>query len=108
MDYYKSSLGENVIFTYLTALQEQERVKVIRALKALDVDKTNSEGTLYTKLLRKPVFELKIGAFRVFYMYKDGDVYILHIIRKTTGKTEQIDIDLALKRAEEVLKKAEK
>lgn len=101
MIFYESSRGENVIYTYLTDLPEHESVKVLRALKGLDVDKTNSLKTLNTRPLRKPVFELKVGAFRVFYMYKDGDVYILHITRKTSRKTEQIDIDLALSRSEE-------
>lgn len=100
MIFYESSRGENVIYTYLTEIPEHERVKVLRALKGLDLDKTNSLKTLNTRPLRKPVFELKVGAFRVFYMYKDCDVYILHITRKTSRKTEQIDIDLAISRSE--------
>lgn len=101
MIFYESSRGENVIYTYLTELPEYERVKVLRALNGLDADKTNSLKILNTRPLRKPVFELKVGAFRVFYRYKNCDVYILHITRKTSRKTEQIDIDLALNRSEE-------
>jgi phage-related protein len=43
------------------------------------------------------------GAFRVFYVVNRPEaIYVLHVFRKTTQKTEKRDIDLAFLRFKEI------
>jgi phage-related protein len=55
------------------------------------------------------VHEIRIrdaaGAFRIIYVAKFADaVYVLHCFRKTTQKTNKMDLDLAAKRYRELTK----
>ena len=101
MKFYKSPRGEDVVLSCFYKFSLQDRAKILRALKGLEDDKTNSRGALWTKLLRKPVWELKVGHIRILYMISNGEVCILHMILKKSKKIEQSDITLAVKRAEE-------
>lgn len=102
MIFYKSPRREDVVLNSLKEIEKTIYPKVLRALKGLDEDKVNSSGILNTKLLRRPVWELKVGKIRIFYILKDNEVYILHVINKKSRKTEQLDIDIVLKRAKEI------
>ena len=48
------------------------------------------------------------GAFRVIYVAKFADaVYVLHCFQKKTEKTSKVDLDLASKRYNDLLKELE-
>ena len=60
-------------------------------------------------ILGKGVREIRIrdavGAFRIIYVAKLGDVvYVLHCFQKKTAKTSKTDLDLATKRYRELQK----
>jgi Phage-related protein len=104
MQNYKTSRGENIVDEYLESLKLKDRMKVFRALEGLDKDKQNLSNVLDTRLLRKPVWELKVGKTRALYIYHNNDIYVLHMFTKKSQKTEQVDMDLAISRAKEILK----
>jgi phage-related protein len=61
------------------------------------------------KTVGQSVKEVRIpdeaGAFRVLYVAKFADaIYVLHCLRKKTGKTGKADVELAAKRYRELLK----
>ena len=61
----------------------------------------------------KGVREIRIqdeaGAFRIIYVAKFADaVYVLHCFQKKTEKTSKLDIELATKRYNDLLKEVKK
>lgn len=105
MDSYKTSRGGNIVDEFLDSLKQGTQQKVQRALEGLDKDKQNLSKVLYTKPLRKHIWELKVGKIRALYIYYNDDVCVLHMFTKDTKKVEKVDIDLAISRAKEILKK---
>lgn len=48
------------------------------------------------------VFEIKKNKLRICYMFKDGNIIILHAFRKQKGKTEKKDLEIIRKRAKDI------
>lgn len=103
MRVYKNSRGEDIVSKFLEGVSSSVKVSIIKALEVLDKDKQNLNKTLNTKPLRHPVFELKKGQVRVAYIYYQNDIMVVHIFFKDSQKTEEKDIDLALKRVKKYL-----
>jgi phage-related protein len=56
-----------------------------------------------SKSLGKGLFELRVKASRIFYCFKPGRVIVLlHGFTKKSQKTPQREIEIALKRMEEI------
>ncbi|MFR2529632.1 MAG: type II toxin-antitoxin system RelE/ParE family toxin [Clostridium paraputrificum] len=47
------------------------------------------------------VFEIKKNKLRICYMFKDGNIVILHAFRKQKGKTEKKDLEIIRKRSKD-------
>jgi phage-related protein len=58
-----------------------------------------------SKGLGKGLFELRVKASRIFYCFKPGGVIVLlHAFTKKGQKTPQKEMQMAIKRMEEILK----
>lgn len=103
MRFYKSSRGEDVVKNLIYNLAKNDIRKIVLALDKLS--NRNTTG-LDIKVFRKtPIFELKVGKHRIFYVEKSGDIVIIHFLRKDSGKIRNVDVDIVLKRAKEILNK---
>lgn len=95
MIFYKSPRGEDLIKNLILELKVNDRIKVSVALDKLN--KGDTKG-LDIKPFRKPIFELKVGKYRVFYTKTPTDIIIIHFLRKDSGKIRNVDVDIVLKR----------
>ncbi len=100
MEFYKSPRGEDVVKNSISKLSQSDRLKVTLALNKLSKGETIG---LDIKIFRRPILELKVGKHRIFYIKKSTDIVIIHFLRKDSGKIRNIDVDIVLKRAKEIL-----
>lgn len=96
--YYQTARGGRPVCDYLEALQDRERARV----KAL-IDYLSEAVTLKEPHAKKIVgypglFELRSGAYRIFYCYHQGMIVLLHAFRKKTEKTPAREIETAYSR----------
>lgn len=59
------------------------------------------DGMPHSRPLRKKVFELRPGAYRITYFIWQGKMVLLTVFRKTTGQTPDHEIDRAIVRMDD-------
>lgn len=101
MNFYKSPRGEDVVKNSIYSLEKNDSRKIVLALEKLRL--SNVVGLDIKPFRKKYIFELKVGKHRIFYVKKSGDIFIIHILRKDSGKIRNVDVDIVLKRAKEIL-----
>ncbi len=102
---YATSGGKDLIMEYIDALPTEDRI--LGYIMIEDFETKGMEAFKYyeTRVLKKPLYEIKINKNRYAYLLVDGEtLVILHAFKKEKNKTEKPDLDLALKRMKSILK----
>jgi len=107
ISFYTTDRGEAPVREFLSSLSPKERAKCMRYIAALS-EMGNSLPACYIKHLEHGLWELRpeYGGveFRLFYFIMiENAFYMLHAIKKKSQKTQRKDIELALKRMQEVI-----
>lgn len=98
ISYFQTGRGDEPVRDYLLRLDEKDRAKIASRLTLL-----SNDGILvppYGKKLspHKDLYEIRSKRHRILYTIKDGNAVLLNAFLKTTQKTPQEEIDLALDR----------
>jgi phage-related protein len=100
--FYRSARGGSPVEDYLDGVATTEARRLLAALR--DLEEHGIDGsTVEHRHIRKKVWELKIGMHRIFYAMSGKTLVALHATKKQGQKARVDDIDLAEKRAKEVL-----
>lgn len=102
--FYKSVRGDSPPLEYVQNLDAPERAKVVRTL-ALLRDLGTAIGMPHAKhLTGTDLWELRPDAHRLIYVAMAGRrFFILHAFRKTSSRTKDKDIAIALSRRDDLL-----
>jgi phage-related protein len=104
--FWTSTSGRSPIAEWLQELPLVDRAKVAAVLleiekfgfQAIGCDFRHVKGKLWELKIRAP-----LGAFRIFYTVVSGpEMILLHALRKGTRKIPKKDLQLALKRMEDI------
>ncbi|MDA8158617.1 MAG: type II toxin-antitoxin system RelE/ParE family toxin [Deltaproteobacteria bacterium] len=100
VEFYEEK-GKNLIEEFLNNLTKKEKAKIYKFIHLLD-EKGLKMPYEYCKKFPDPkLWELIIdygtNTFRVFYIYDNSKIILLHAIRKKTKKTPVSDKELAKK-----------
>jgi len=100
--YYRSGRGDEPVRDYLAALPAHDRDAWDEALTLLGI--FGVEAPVSLRQLRGKLWEIRVGRHRVAYVLISGpEMVLLHAFKKQGQRTRQQDLDLALKRAKDVL-----
>jgi phage-related protein len=104
--FYKSPSGRAPVLDWLRALGPADRKNI--GLDLLRVQDNWPIGMPVCKSLGGGLWEVRSSLSgsriaRLLFCLKDGEVYALHGFLKTTQKTPQADMELALRRMKEVM-----
>ncbi len=100
--YYLDSRGGNPVEEFIKGLPEEDRA-FVRARIGFLGELGNRVREPHSKSLGRGLFELRTRSRRILYCFKPGNVIVLlHGFTKKTQKTPQREMDVALKRMEEV------
>lgn len=87
---------------YFAGLPTRERDDWDEALTLLGL--LGSEAPVSLRQLEGKFWEIRVGGHRVAYVIVTGpDMVLLHALKKRGQRTSRSDLDLALRRAKEVL-----
>ena len=99
---YLDSRGRNLIEEFIRGLREGERAPVRARIDFL-AEVGNRAREPHSKSLGRGLFELRVKSARIFYCFKSGEVIVLlHGFNKKSQKTPVREMEIALKRMEEV------
>ncbi|HEX5037933.1 MAG TPA: type II toxin-antitoxin system RelE/ParE family toxin [bacterium] len=93
--YYQTARGDLPVRSYIDALPEVERAKVMALIDYL------SEAVVLREPHAKKIngypglFELRPGPHRVFYCYHGDTIVLLHAFRKKSDKTPIRELETA-------------
>ena len=100
--YYTTSSGENPTEKFLDSLQKQDKAKIIRILRYVEVYGLITVLPHVKKLSSTPLWEIKIlgkANIRVVYVtLQEDSILLVHGFSKKKQKTPAKDIDLAINR----------
>lgn len=100
--YYLDRRGGNPVEEFIEDLPEEDRA-LVRARITFLGEVGNRLREPHSKSLGGGLFELRVKSQRIFYCFKPGGVNVLlHGFSKKTRKTPQRELDVALRRMEEV------
>ena len=101
--FYENRRGKSPVLDYLNKLQSPERAKAYNALRLLQ--EFGPELNMpHAKRIEGRLWELRPGANRLFYfLLVDQTFVILHGFRKQSQKTPELEIQVALRRMQELL-----
>ena len=86
---------------FIRNLARKESARIIRVVELFE--ESGFELTeKHLKKITKNLWELKAGRWRLFFGKYDNVARVVNIILKSTQKTPKREIDLALKRLEEI------
>ena len=101
---YATSGGKDLIIEYIDSLPEEDRVLGYIMLEDFATKGMEAFNYYETRVLKNPLYEIKINKNRYAYVLIDGEtMIILHAFKKEKNKTEKMDFDLAVKRMKKVL-----
>ncbi len=94
--------GISPVEEFLTNLIKKEKIKIYKFIDLLEEKGLEMPYDYCKKLTHSELWELKINCgtntFRIFYIYDNNKIILLHAIRKKTDKTPISDLKLAEKR----------
>lgn len=97
---YTTKGGKNVILNYIDSLPNDIKVIAYNIRKVISRDGMIAFEALNTRKLKGKLYEIKFSNQRIMYVIKNiNSVYFLHICKKQKNKTENKDLELAIKRA---------
>ncbi|OGG17440.1 hypothetical protein A3D78_03625 [Candidatus Gottesmanbacteria bacterium RIFCSPHIGHO2_02_FULL_39_14] len=102
---YETSGGSKPVDEFIQKQQPKTIAKIIHH-NILLRQYGNRLGMPHAKNLGSGLFELRIRGkeeIRIFYCFKQKTVFLLHAFKKQTRKTPQRELEVALKRIEELL-----
>ncbi len=96
----KNLRGEEIVKNQIRILQKEVMAKV-----AHNIDLLYEQGPIlpmpYSKKIMPNLYELRIRGkqeIRIFYSFKNSNIFILHLFQKKTQKTPQKEINIAVDR----------
>lgn len=102
--FYKDRRGKCPPLEFIEGLPVMEQAKIRNALRLLQEFGT-SLGMPHAKPIQGKIWELRPGGIRLFYFaYIEKQFIILHGYRKQSQKAPGREIEIALKRLEELKK----
>jgi phage-related protein len=102
--FYKDRRGKCPPLEFIEELPVMEQAKIRNALRLLQEFGT-SLGMPHAKTIQGKLWELRPGGIRLFYfVYIEKQFVILHGYRKQSQKTPGREIEIALRRMEELKK----
>jgi phage-related protein len=112
IDFYLTSSGRNVIDEFVQGLTPQDQGRFVDVYKGIQAHGLEFPTVQFRQLQGK-LWEIKYsapgGKYRIAYVLMDADRMVwLHMFKKKTPKTAKNDLDLAIRRMEEVLKHEKK
>jgi phage-related protein len=107
IDFYLTSSGRNVIDEFVRGITSKDQGRFVDVYKGIQAQGLGYP-TVQFRQLKGKLWEIKYsapgGKYRIAYVLKEADRMVrLHIFKKKTKKTPQNDLDLSLRRLEEVL-----
>jgi phage-related protein len=100
--YYRSVRGDEPVREYIAALPTRERDDWDEALTLLGLFGLDAPVSL--RQLDGKLWEIRVGRHRVAYVIVRGpEMVLLHAFKKQGQRTARSDLDLAARRAREVL-----
>lgn len=104
--FYVTNRGEKPVETFITKQDKPTYAKIIRILELLE-ENGYDLGMPYAKYLLEGISELRIrgkNEIRIFYIFSDGNnIYLIHAFKKKTQKTPRKELDIAIKRKNELI-----
>lgn len=105
--YFISSHGENPVKRFIDSLNATQQSKVLRILRTFEEYSFQPVLPHLKKLVGTPLWEIRIlgkDNIRIFYMaVGKNSILVLHGFIKKTQKTDEKEINLAIKRYNEYL-----
>jgi phage-related protein len=102
LEYYLDTRGHNPVEAFIESLTLDERA-ALRARISFLGEIGNRAREPLSKSLGGGLFELRAKASRIFYCFKPGGrIVLLHGFMKKSQKTPRRELELALKRMEEI------
>ncbi len=106
VEFYEEK-GISPVEEFLKNLINKEKVKIYKFIDLLEEKGLEMPYDYCKKLTHSELWELKIdygtNTFRIFYIYDNNKIILLHAIRKKTEKTPVSDKELAEKRISDYL-----
>jgi phage-related protein len=100
--YYHSARGDEPVRDYIAGLPSHERDDWDEAVTLLGLFGLDAPVSL--RQLQGKLWEIRLGRHRVAYVIVTGsEMVLLHAFKKQRQRTARSDLDLALRRAREVL-----
>lgn len=104
---YETKRGEKPVDEFIKKQQPRGQSKIVHNIGLLQ-NYGNMLGMPHSKLLGKGLYELRIRGkeeIRIFYCFMQNQtIYLLHAFKKQTQETPVKELNLALKRKQEVTK----
>jgi phage-related protein len=100
--YYRSARGDEPVRDYIAGLPGHERDDWDEAVTLLGLFGLDAPVSL--RQLEGKLWEIRLGRHRVAYVIVTGpEMVLLHAFKKRGQRTARSDLDLALRRAKEIL-----
>ncbi len=103
--YYIAPNGKNVIKEFITKLQLNQKIKVLRMIQLIDQYGLTTANPHLKKITSTPLWEIRIlgkDNIRILYLINTpNSILLLHGFTKKTQKTPPKEIQTALKRLSE-------
>jgi phage-related protein len=105
--FYETKAGRSPIEDFILTLQKQDQARFAEVIDGIEKHNLNYARVQF-RLLRGKLWEIKFsshgGGYRIIYVMVTGNEMVwLHAFRKSTQKTPMKELDLAIKRMQEVL-----
>jgi phage-related protein len=102
LECYLDARGNNPVEEFIKALPLDDRAS-LRARIDFLAEVGNRAREPLSKSVGGGLFELRVKANRIFYCFKPGGVIVLlHGFKKKTQKTPRREMEIALRRMEEI------
>lgn len=107
--YYRDSKGDEPVQDFIRAQTPSARSQIIHVVDLLQIYALTLKPLYVKKITKSGLWELRIhhssNYYRIFYFAFTGRRFVmLHAFLKKTDKTPRREIDIALKRMEEIRK----
>jgi phage-related protein len=105
--FYEGKGGKTPIEEFLSSTEKSTRSKIDRQIAHLQEFGLSRTNPALKKLTGTPLWEVRIlgknGVRIICVAVIDGEILVLHIFRKKSGKTNPKDLNISLKRYKEEL-----